>query len=77
MKISIRAKHDWPAHYELDANDSQALRHRGLLFAELGNVNSACTDLKRASSLGDAKATSLLRMNSETCDYSAESWKNL
>ena len=71
------AMSDYNKTLELDRNDSEALRHRGMLFSELGIINSACTDLKRASSLGDAKATSLLRVNSETCDYSAESWKNL
>ena len=52
---------------ELDENDSDALRERGSLFAELGIVPSACADWKKASSLGDKRSTDYLQENSAVC----------
>ena len=46
---------------ELDENDSDPLRERGSLFAELGIEPSACADWKKASSLGDTRSTTTFR----------------
>ena len=58
---------DYSRTLELDKNNSDALRERGSLFAELGNVPSACADWKKASSLGDKRSADYLQENSEVC----------
>lgn len=61
------AMKDHSRSLKLDENDSDALRERGSLFAELGNVPSACADWKKASSLGDKRSADYLQENSEVC----------
>ena len=52
---------------ELNKNYSDALRERGSLFAERGNITGACADWKKASSLGDTQSNNYLQANSEVC----------
>ena len=52
---------------ELNKNYFDALRERGSLFAERGNITGACADWKKASSLGDTQSTNYLQANSEVC----------
>ena len=67
MKDLDGAMTDLTRILELDENYSDALRQRGSLFAELGIVPSACTDWKKASSLGDTQSTYYLQENAEVC----------
>ena len=67
MDDLVGAITDYSRTLELDKNDSDALRERGSLFAEWGNVPSACADWKKASSLGDKRLADYLQENSEVC----------
>ena len=52
---------------EIDPNFARGYRMRSITHDRQGNVTDACADLKKASSLGDARATTILEKNSEVC----------
>lgn len=53
---------------ELDENFADALRYRGIIFAQGGNIAGACDDWKKASFLGDTQSTNHLQAHSDACD---------
>ena len=56
-----RAIEDYTKSLEFNSNDSEVYYYRGISHEAMGNKRETCTDLKRSSELGYAKAYDVLK----------------